>query len=105
MVMEGTIAVNLGIWNTEQFERMKEVFVKTGLPVELPFEIDPEKLISAMKIDKKSRGGVIEMSLPESIGRMYQIDGKYAVKIDDEIIREIFLIFIDEPGTPVRTCT
>ena len=89
MVLEGSIAVNLGIWNEEQLERMKQLFIKAGLPVELPLEIDPEKLITAMKIDKKSRGGVIEMSLPESIGKIYRIDGKYAVKIDDEIIKQI----------------
>lgn len=43
-----------------------------------------------MKIDKKSRAGVIEMSLPEAIGKIYSIDGKYSLKIDDETIREVF---------------
>ena len=43
-----------------------------------------------MKIDKKSRGGVIEMCLPEAIGKIYRINGKYALKIDDKIIKDIF---------------
>lgn len=90
MVLEGLIAVNLGIWSEDDLERVKSVFINAGLPVEIPFDIDPEKLISSMKIDKKSRAGVIEMSLPEAIGKIYRIDGKYAVKIDDEIIREVF---------------
>ena len=90
MVLEGRIAVNLGIWNEEGLERIKSVFMKAGLPVEIPFDIDPEKLISSMRIDKKSRGGVIEMCLPEAIGKIYRIDGKYALKIDDMAIREIF---------------
>ena len=89
MVLEGRIAVNLGIWSEEDLERVRSVFIQTGLPVELPFDVEPEKLITSMKIDKKSRGGIIEMSLPEAIGKIYQIDGKYAVKIDDEIIAGI----------------
>ena len=90
MMLEGRIAVNLGIWSEEGLERIKSVFIKAGLPVEIPFDIDPEKLIASMKIDKKSRGGVIEMCLPEAIGKIYRIDGKYALKIDDKIIRDIF---------------
>ena len=90
MVLEGRIAVNLGIWSAEDLERVRLVFIAAGLPVEIPFDIDPEKLISSMKIDKKSRAGVIEMSLPEAIGRIYSIDGKYSLKIDDETIREVF---------------
>jgi len=90
MVLEGRIAVNLGIWSEDDLERIKSVFIAAGLPVEIPFDIDPEKLISSMKIDKKSRGGVIEMSLPEAIGKICRIDGKYALKIDDEIIRAVF---------------
>jgi len=90
MVLEGRIAVNLGIWSAEDLERVRLVFIAAGLPVEIPFDIDPEKLISSMKIDKKSRAGVIEMSLPEAIGKIYSIDGKYSLKIDDETIREVF---------------
>lgn len=90
MMLEGRIAVNLGIWNEEGLERIKSVFLKAGLPVEIPFDADTEKLISSMKIDKKSRGGVIEMCLPEAIGKIYRIDGKYSLKIDDTAIREVF---------------
>ncbi len=90
MVLEGRIAVNLGIWSEDDLERVRSVFIAAGLPVEIPFDIKPEKLISSMKIDKKSRGGVIEMCLPEAIGKIYKIDGKYSLKIDDKIIREVF---------------
>ena len=89
MMLEGLIAVKLGIWSENDLERVKSVFLATGLPVEIPFDINPEILISSMKIDKKSRGGTIEMSLPEAIGKIYSLDGKYSLKIEDKIIREV----------------
>jgi 3-dehydroquinate synthetase len=39
-----------------------------------------------MKLDKKARGGKIEMALPASIGRMADAGGSYGLKIEESLI-------------------
>jgi 3-dehydroquinate synthetase len=41
-----------------------------GLPVEIPKNLDRNKIISAMKLDKKKKSGVIRFALPVRIGQV-----------------------------------
>ncbi len=86
MVAAGAIAVKLGLWPQSDTERQNALIKKTGLPTQIPANIDIEALINALQLDKKVKSGKVRFVLPTQIG---------AVKVTDEvatdIIREVLL--------------
>lgn len=89
MVAEGKIAVEMGIWNEDELATLTELIHKASLPTIVPDYMKADQIIDAMKLDKKSRGGSIEMVLPKKIGEMASVDGGYGIKIDESIIRKV----------------
>ena len=87
MVLEGKIALEIELWNEQDQNKLESLLNKAGLPTELPNNFDIDKIIETMKLDKKARNNVIEMSLPSSIGKMAQDGDSYSIKIDDKIIK------------------
>ena len=61
MVAEGKLAVEMGIWSENELIKMTNLIEKAALPTEIPAEMSTDQIIDAMKLDKKSRGGNIEM--------------------------------------------
>ncbi len=88
MAAEGKIAVAMGLWKSEELGRLTRLLEKAGLPTSMPAHMKTEDIIDTMKLDKKSRGGKIEMALPESIGRMAETNGSYGIKTDEPLIRD-----------------
>lgn len=89
MIAEGKLAVAMGIWSSGDLEKLENLIIKAGLPTEIPDYMDTANIIDAMKLDKKSRGGSIEMVLPNSIGEMTMVDGEYGIKIEDPLLEKI----------------
>jgi len=89
MVTEGKIALELGFWKLDGYERLVSLFNKTGLPTKPPHSLDLSRMINAMKLDKKARQRRIEMVLPRKIGAMVEVDGSYGIKIEEGLIRSI----------------
>lgn len=89
MVAEGKLAVEMGIWNEGELTKMIELIEQAGLPTQIPQNMSAEQIIDAMKLDKKARGGNIEMVLPDKIGNMAIQNEGYGIKIDDEVIRSV----------------
>ena len=89
MVAEGKIAVEMGIWNEDELAKMTKLISTADLPTEIPEYMKADQIIDAMKLDKKSRGGNIEMVLPDRIGNMAVVDGEYGIKIDEAIIKNV----------------
>jgi 3-dehydroquinate synthase len=88
MAAEGKIAVGMGLWKEEELGRLTRLLTRAGLPTSMPEYMNIQDIIDAMKLDKKSRGGKIEMVLPETIGRMAEIGGSYGLKTDESLIRD-----------------
>jgi 3-dehydroquinate synthase len=88
MAAEGKIAVGMGLWKEEELGRLTRLLAKAGLPTSMPEYMTVQDIIDTMKLDKKSRGGKIEMALPETIGRMAEIGGSYGLKTDESLIRD-----------------
>lgn len=91
MVAEGRIAVRMGLWKEGDLERLIRLIGEAGLPTVMPGYMKIADVIDTMKLDKKARGGKIEMALPKSIGSMAEADGAYGLKIDESLIRESVL--------------
>ncbi|HZX13631.1 MAG TPA: 3-dehydroquinate synthase [Thermodesulfobacteriota bacterium] len=89
MVTEVKIALELGFWKLDEYERLVSLFKRTGLPTKLPDSLDLNRMIDIMKLDKKARQGKIEMVLPRKIGEMAEVNGSYGIKIKEGLIRRI----------------
>jgi 3-dehydroquinate synthase len=69
MVAEARVSAALGLCRPEVVERLRALLERAGLPVELPADIDSEKLAGAIELDKKVRGGKVKFVALEALGR------------------------------------
>ncbi len=90
MVIEGEIALEKTGWTEEDQQRLLQLLKKARLPVEMPEEISTAEITEVMKIDKKARRGMMELSLPERIGKMRKIDGSYGIRVDERAVGTAF---------------
>ncbi len=90
MVAEGKIALEMGLWQKAELDRLVSLLIKTGLPADFPNYMNVNRIIDTMKLDKKVRGGEIEMVLPKKLGEMTESGGSYGIKVDEELILRLF---------------
>jgi hypothetical protein len=46
-------------------------------------------ILEATRLDKKARAGRVEYALPVRIGMMAEAGGRWAIPIDDDVVREV----------------
>ncbi len=89
MVAEGKIAMEMGLWRRNEFDRLSLLLARAGLPTKIPDSLDINLIMERMKLDKKARGGKIEMVLPGKLGEMAAVDGSYGIKVEEGLISSI----------------
>jgi shikimate kinase/3-dehydroquinate synthase len=83
MVVEACLAEKLGLADPGLAQAIRDCLESLGLPVDIPAELEPGRILEAMQVDKKRRGGQVRFALPVHIGQV-----KTGVVIDD--LEEIF---------------
>lgn len=73
MLAAARISNKMGILDKNELIRLRRVVERAGLPTEIP-RLDVEKLIRAMKHDKKMLGGKMRFVLPKAIGEVFITD-------------------------------
>jgi len=73
MLAAGRISNKLSMLDENELIRLKNVIKRAGLPTEMP-NLKVEKLIQAIKHDKKILGGKLRFVLPKSIGDVFITD-------------------------------
>jgi len=73
MLAAARISNKMGILDKNELIRLRRVVERAGLPTEIP-SLDVEKLIRAMKHDKKMLGGTMRFVLPKAIGEVFITD-------------------------------
>ncbi len=68
MVAVGRISVQKGLMTSDELERLISLLEKLGLPVAIPRELSPEKLLGLLRHDKKSVSGKVHFVLCTGIG-------------------------------------
>ena len=68
MVMAADLSCRLGLIDQQQVDRIKSIIEKADLPVVIRKNITLEQMLSNMKVDKKSRDGVLYLILLKGIG-------------------------------------
>jgi 3-dehydroquinate synthase len=70
MVAEARLAERMMLLPRADADRIEALLIAFGLPVRPLRGLDPNRLVAAARRDKKARGGVVRIVLPERIGRM-----------------------------------
>jgi 3-dehydroquinate synthase len=68
------LAVNLGMLDAADWERQRNLLQRVPLPVHFPPEIQSVELIDTMFLDKKAKGGKLQLILPTRIGEVVILD-------------------------------
>lgn len=74
MVVAGELAVALGMWDQSAAERQRRLIEKTGLPTQLPANLDIEAIVATLQTDKKVKAGQVRFVLPKRIGHAILVD-------------------------------
>jgi 3-dehydroquinate synthase len=88
MRYEARLAARLGIMPPTDVGRLEALLDAVGYPRGLE-EIfpngapTPQRMVEAMRADKKARAGRIEMALPARIGAMHTTDRGHGIAIED----------------------
>jgi 3-dehydroquinate synthase len=88
LALESEVACSLGKINEKEVKRMIKLLEKFGLPTKLP-ELDDERLINYMMLDKKSENGNVNVVLLDGIGKVYSKGNKFSHKVDLSVIKKI----------------
>jgi 3-dehydroquinate synthase len=82
LVKAMALSVQRGLCDSASAQRVQALVERAGLPVDIPPEISPGRLIGAMEIDKKAAGGKIKFVMCEGLGNT-----RFDWLAPDEILR------------------
>ena len=69
MLLAARLSAQLGMASEADAERLRELLLRFGLPIELPAPLQAESLLARMRLDKKNRAGALRLILWRGIGR------------------------------------
>ena len=88
MVCAGRLARKRGFWGMRDEMRQNRLIQNTGLPLRVsPYGFSARRVIKAMLLDKKKKGGKLRFVLPEAIGRV-RIVNDISSKEIEKILKE-----------------
>jgi 3-dehydroquinate synthase len=89
MALESAIAERAGFAEAGTAGAIRAALGAAGLPTDRPGGVSGERIIHAMRADKKARGGQVEYALPRCIGAMAGSNSGWAVTVDENTVREV----------------
>lgn len=84
MVAAGQIAVQLSMWTTQEAQRQQALIQKTGLPIDLPPNLEIEAILDLLYTDKKVKDSQVRFVLPTQIGEVTLCD-----QVTHDVIRQV----------------
>ena len=90
MLAAGRISSKLGMLDKNELNRLKDVVQRAGLPIKIP-GLKIEKIIQAMKHDKKILKGKIRFVLAKSIGDVFVTD-----EVKASLVEQVLVDFNEE---------
>jgi shikimate kinase/3-dehydroquinate synthase len=74
MAAEAKFAERIGVAKNGLSEEIASVLTRLGLPIRIPGELPRDKILDAMRVDKKKHAANIRFALPAEIGRVELVD-------------------------------
>ena len=69
MLMAADLSMRLGLMSQEKVDRIRSLLERTNLPTQIHKDVTLEQMFENMKVDKKSRDGVLYLILINDIGK------------------------------------
>jgi 3-dehydroquinate synthase len=89
MVYETSLAVKMGVASSGTARDVKRAVERIGLPTALPEGLPVDRLVAAMRADKKVRSGALRFAMPREIGVMASGDGTWSMPVDESTVRAV----------------
>lgn len=88
-VAEAIIGERLGVTEAGAAEALRAVLSSAQLPIRVPADQDPARVVEATRSDKKARQGRVEYALLERIGAASPgSDGRWGWAVEDAVVRD-----------------
>lgn len=87
MLVEGFIAVQMGLLSHTTLERIRTILERYQLPLQVPANLGVDSMVDAMRLDKKARQGQIRFVLLRDIGVPMCEDGGYCFVVEEPMIK------------------
>ena len=87
--LEAEAAERAGVAVAGTAARVREALAEAGLPAVVPAGMPVDALLALTRSDKKARAGAVEYALPTRVGAMAEAGGRWAVPLDDALVREV----------------
>lgn len=87
ILVESYLSLKLGILDKKSFDRVENILVKYGLPLQLPQLFPIQTILDAMALDKKSLKGQPRFVIIEAIGSPLPYDSHYCTLIDKTLMK------------------
>jgi 3-dehydroquinate synthase len=88
MVVEAMIGERLGVSAEGTADRLRAALSALGLPVRVPGDQDPRRVLELTRVDKKARAGQVEYALIERVGTASRGGGHFGCPVDDALVLE-----------------
>jgi 3-dehydroquinate synthase len=102
MVAAGQLAVELNLWSQQTAHRQDAVIHKAGLSIKLPARLDLDRIIAALKSDKKVKAGKGIFILPTQIGATtsvgYEVSNPTPDLVTDHLVKQVLTAML-----PIQT--
>ena len=90
LVVEAELGETAGVTAPGTASSLREALGGAGLPTRLPPGANPDRLIDAMRVDKKSRAGNLAFALLASVGAPAGNDEKgWSLNLDEGLVRDV----------------
>lgn len=89
MVLEARLAERLGVAGHGTAGAIEHILGRAQLPTACPAGLGADTVLTATRLDKKSRAGSVEYALPSRIGAMADEGNTWSVRVDDALVREV----------------
>ncbi len=87
MVAESVLGEALGATALGTSALLRSALEEARLPTKLPDLCDEDRLINAMRSDKKARHGETRFAIPSSLGTMAPVDGSWSIAAPSAAVR------------------
>lgn len=89
MALEADAAERAGVARVGTAAVVASAIETAGLPVRVPPGMTVEAVLARTRADKKARAGAVEYALPTAVGAMAEAEGRWAVALDDALVRAV----------------
>jgi 3-dehydroquinate synthase len=83
LLVESYLSVDLGMLDLETFNRIRQILLQYGLPLQIPSKYSIDSLIDAMTLDKKSLKGCPRFVMIDGISSPLAFEGNYCTCVNE----------------------